>query len=114
MMADDSFRMKFPDVSLAEANQLASSLQECLRDVDPDVQVERQRDNPDSMDFGATLGLILAPAVLSAVAKGVAKWLARNSGVKLEIRQDDGTVVVLSNVDSHDVSRIMRALSRRG
>jgi hypothetical protein len=112
-MAEDSLMMRFPDSSLAEANQLAGSLQECLRDADPDLLVERQRESADTMDFGATLGIILTPAVISAVAKVVAAWLARNNGVKLEMRQDDGSVVVLSHVDSHDVPRIMRALSRR-
>jgi hypothetical protein len=112
MMADDSLKMTFPGASLAEGNQLAGSLQECLRDVDPALVVERERTSGDTMDFGASLGVILAPAVISAVAKGVAAWLSRNSGVRLEIRQDDGTVIVLSHVDSHDVPRIVRALSR--
>jgi hypothetical protein len=113
-MAEDSLRMAFPEASLAEGNQLASSLQECLRDITPDLTVERQRTSADSMDFGATLGLILIPAAVTAVAKGIGAWLKRNSGVRLEVRQDDGTVIVLSHADSHDVAKIVQALSRRG
>jgi hypothetical protein len=113
-MADDSLTMAFPGSSLAEGNQLAGSLRECLRDINPEVQVERQRASADTMDFGATLGLILVPAAITAIAKGIGAWLARNSGVRLEIRQDDGSVIVLSHVDSHDVPRIVRALSHRG
>ena len=44
-MAEDSLRMAFPETSLAEGNQLAGSLQECLRDITPDLTVERHLRN---------------------------------------------------------------------
>jgi hypothetical protein len=109
-----SLTLVFPEASTAEGNQLAVDLRDCLRDINGNVQVERLRDNPDTMDFGATLGLILGSAAVIAVAKGIAAWLARNSGVRLEIRQSDGSVAILTNLDSRDVFRIAQAISHRG
>jgi len=111
-MESESLTLAFPDTSLDEGNRLAGSLQECLRDADPDVQVERQRERQETQDFGATLAVVLGSAAVTAVAKGIAAWLARNSGARLEVRQGNGSVVVLTNLDSQDVPGIVQALSR--
>lgn len=103
--------LSFPGVSPAEANQYAADLAGILRDTHPDVQAEQRRDRDDTLDFGATLVLILGSASATMVARGVAAWLARNSGVKLQISADGA--VVASNLDSRDASRIIEALSHR-
>jgi hypothetical protein len=103
--------LSFPGVSPDEANQYAADLAGALRDTHPDVQAQQRRDRDDTLDFGATLVLILGSASASLVARGVQAWLARNSGVKLQISADGN--VVASNLDSRDASRIVEALSHR-
>jgi hypothetical protein len=53
----DTIRIRFPDLSLAEANRLAESLREAIRDAAPGTKVERHRDDATTQDFGATLGV---------------------------------------------------------
>jgi hypothetical protein len=111
-MSMDGMVLRFRDASMAEGNRLAGSLGNVLRDCDPSVRVERRREQSDTQDFGASLGVILGTAAANAVAKGIAAWLGRNSGVKLEIRRGDKVVLTATHLDSGDVSRIAEALSR--
>jgi len=79
--------------------------------VDPHVSVERRRERPDTQDFGATLSVILGTAAVTAIAKGIAAWLARNSGAQIEIRRNGRVVLRASHLDSKDVPQIAEALS---
>src|SRR5262245_3290128 len=110
-MSNQQVQLKFQGVSDKDANLLAASLLEALRDVGPDVNVQRERARADTQDMGATLVLILGTAAVQALAKGISVWIARNSGVKLEIVRDGATRVVASNLDSGDAARIAEALS---
>jgi hypothetical protein len=102
----------FLHASAAEGNRLASSLQDCLRDTDPDITVTREREQPDTQDFGASLALILGSASVTAIAKGIATWLARNSGAQIEIRRNGELVLRATHLESPDIARIAEALSR--
>lgn len=86
-MPNESLVVTFPAVSTAEGNRLASTLADALRDVDPDIVVDRQRERPDTQDFGATLAVILGTTAATAVAKGIAAWLARNRGGPAGLQQ---------------------------
>ncbi len=105
------FVLVFPDATTAEANRLAGTLADTVRDVDPGVVVERRRDRPDSQDFGASLAIMLGTAAATAVAKGISAWLARNSGVRIEIKRKGETVLVATHLDSKDISRLASLLS---
>lgn len=104
--------ISFPETTVAEANRLASGLAAAIRDSDREVRVEQRRDQPDTLDFGATLAIILGTASVTAVARGVESWLARHSGAKIQINKD-GTVIA-SNLDSRDAARIAEALRPAG
>jgi len=103
-MSASPFIISFPGTSTAEANRYSSGLAQVIRESDRDVQVAQRRDQPDSQDFGATLAIVLGTASATAVAKGVAAWLARHSGAKIEITADGR--VIASNLDSRDAARI--------
>jgi len=105
------FIITFPGASVAEANRYAADLAAVLREIDPEIAVEQRRDREDTQDFGATLAIILGTAAATAVAKGVAAWLARHSGAKIQIGADGS--VLASNLDSRDAARIAEAFSRR-
>jgi hypothetical protein len=110
-MPNAALTITFPDASMAEGNRLASTLADALRDADRNILVDRQRERPDTQDFGATLAVILGTAAATALAKGVAAWLARNSGVRIEIRRNGKLVLLANHLDSKDVPRIAEALA---
>lgn len=112
--ASESFIVTFPDATAAEANRLASTFADALREIDQSVVVDRQRERPDTQDFGATLAVILGTAAVTALAKGIAAWLARNSGARIEIRRHGKVVLTATHLDSKDVPRIAQALSSDG
>lgn len=109
-MSDSPFIITFPGASTAEANRYAADLRAALRELDQELKVEQQRDRADTQDFGATLAIILGTASVTAVAKGVAVWLARHSGAKIQINADGS--VLASNLDSRDAARIAEAFTR--
>jgi hypothetical protein len=107
-MPSEPIIIRFPNVSLAEANQNAASLAESLRDIDRSVKVEQQRDRSDTQDFGATLVLVLGTASVTAIAQGISSWISRNSGAQIEISHGK---VTAKNLNSADAARIAEALS---
>lgn len=110
-MPIESLTIVFPDASSAQGNQLANSLRNALLDVDPSVAVDRQRNQPDTQDLGASLAVIFGTAAATALAKGIAAWLAKNSGACIEIRRRGEVVLTATHLDSKDVSRIVKAVS---
>lgn len=105
-----ALQIGFGDVSDARANVLASSLLEALRDIDPGVDAQQVRPREDSQDLGTAIALVLGTAAAQAVARGIGTWIARHSGVKVEFMHDGKTVLVATDVDSKDVSKILEAI----
>jgi hypothetical protein len=54
-----TYFITFDNASAAEANRYAEELRHIILEASPDVTVQRQRDDPHSQDFGATLVLLL-------------------------------------------------------
>jgi hypothetical protein len=106
--------ISFGDATLAEGNRFAGSFAETLRELDPTIQVERVRERADTQDFGASLAVILGTTAVTALAKGIASWLARNSGAKIEIRREGQLVMTASHLDSADVPKLAQALRTAG
>ena len=55
--------------------------------------------------------LVLGTASVTAVARGIAVWLRRNSGSSIEIVKADGSRVIATHLDSLDASKIAKAIS---
>lgn len=110
-MGESPLIITFPGALAAEANRYAADLAATLRELDRDIKVEQQRDREDTQDLGATVAIILGTASVTALAKGMAAWLARHSGARIQISADGK--VVASGLDSQDAARIVEAFSRR-
>lgn len=95
----------FDGVSAARAGELARELQEALLDTAPGVKTELTRADPQAMDLGATLVLLLGTPALVALAKGVADFIAREREV-LIVRDDRGEIVY----KGHDAAAVAAAL----
>lgn len=107
-MQEDAI-ITFLSVSVAEANKLTDSLNRMIRETDRNVSVERRRTNPEAQDGGAMLAIILGSAAISAVAKGIAAWLAQHSGTMIEIQLPDGTSVKVKYASGHDTAETVAA-----
>jgi hypothetical protein len=112
-MSTDSLVISFGDASTAEGNRLAGTLCDALRDADRNVVVNRHRDRADTQDFGTSLVLVMGTAAATSLARGIAAWLARNAGARIEIKRKGEVVLIASHLDSIDVSRIAAALSAK-
>lgn len=113
-MSDPPLVFSFSDSTTAEGNKFAGSLADSLRALDPSIQVQRVRERAETQDFGATLAVILGTTAVTALAKGIASWLARNSGAKIEIRREGQVVMTASHLDSADVPKLAEALRAAG
>jgi hypothetical protein len=87
MAADSDVLVSFLDADLAMANDLAGELSESLAEDVPDLSVMRLREDPRTQDFGATLAIVLGSTAVTALAKGIAKWLARRQDARLHLKR---------------------------
>jgi hypothetical protein len=111
-MADESrrFEIRFEDLSLADAGIKAADLRETLLDASPDVNVDLKKSDATTMDFGATLVLVLGTPAVLAIAKGISAYLAREREGTLVI-EENGRVVFRGN--SSDAAKIAASLGQK-
>ena len=110
-MSVEPFTIAFSDISIAQGNKYADGLADILRDIDSTITAEIVRTNPSTQDMGATLVLLLGTASATAVAKGVATWLARQGSARIEISQNGN--VLASGLESRDAARIAEVFARQ-
>lgn len=100
--------IRFENATAADANLYARALYDELFDLDPSLSVARQRESPDTMDFGSTLVLVLGAPAVVAVARGLSNFLSRSNSGTLTIETKDRKFVA-RNVESANVAEILRA-----
>lgn len=83
--------VNFGSGDLLSRTELANSLENHLTSSTADIKVSRRREDFDSMDFGATLAIILGTASITALAEGIATWIKQRNGATV-------TIIVGSNV----------------
>lgn len=103
------FSIRFENLSVAEANVLASELRSEVIAADDRVKVDVAKDDPTTQDFGATLILVLGTPAIVAVARAIADYIQRR-GVSVSITPDGG--VSINNVRSADVANIVKNLPK--
>jgi len=104
-----TYTIKFDNVSDAEANRYASELRDVLLDATADIEVERKRDDPRTQDFGATLIIILGSAAVTALAKSLGDWLTLHRQVGITIKTPAGDFVA-TNLTSKDALKLAELL----
>jgi len=97
--------LSFDNVPVAEANRLASDLQDYLVSK-VDTQIEITKDKNNTMDFGATLAILLGTGSAVSIAKGIAYWIKKRSEVSITIKTDKGEVIA-TNLTSKDIPTVL-------
>ncbi len=105
--------IRFPELELSDAGRAARNLREQILDDAPGVDADVRKDDSSTMDFGATLILVLGTPAVVALAQGIAKWMMRERTV-LEIESDGKTVKIhAEGTLNENVARIVEALNKR-
>ena len=111
---DHTLTLSFDNADLGEANRFAAELGELLRDADAPIAVREARADPNAMDFGATLVIVLGTPAVIALAKGIADWLRMRPNARVTLKDKDGSVVA-SGLTSADARAIIeQRLAARG
>jgi hypothetical protein len=96
--AERRFGISFENLTAAEANKAALSLETALLDLGlPDVKVHLQKASGNTQDFGATLVLALGTGASVAIAKGIADWLRR--------RADAASIVIVEMGENRVIAK---------
>ena len=105
------YTIRFDDLDAADAGRAAESLRRSLQDVDPTIQANRARTDPEALDFGTVLEVVLATPAIIELAKGIANWLSRTHSSKLTVVRPDGITVVenISACDAADLAEKLQA-----
>ena len=108
-MDQQTYIIKFENISEAEANRYAGELRDMLLDATSDVEVSRRRDDPSTQDFGATLMLILGTPAVTAIAKAMGDWLTLHRQVGLTLKTANGEIIG-TNLTSKDAMKLAELL----
>jgi len=107
-----TFLVNFEGDSARDASILAAELKRFLQNSSESIHVEQRREDPHTMDLGATLTIILSSGAVVAFAEGLASWLRQRSKASIEIRKQtkvDGSVkteVVAKGVTHRTVQQL--------
>jgi len=104
-MQQYTYLLHFNELSQAEANRYAEELRNVLLNASPEIAVQRERDDPGTQDFGATLVLVLGTPAVVAAATAIGNWLQLRTKASLTIETPDKKIVA-QNVTRKDAARL--------
>ncbi len=108
-MDQQTYIVTFEGVSPADAQLYAAELRDVLLDADPDISVQRKRDNPHAQDFGATLVLLLGTPAVVAMVTAVGNWLKLRNNASLTWKTAEGQMIV-QNITSKNAAELAQYL----
>lgn len=100
--------LHFANSNAADASKYARDLVKELPSIDETLTGELVRTSASAMNFGDAVQVIVASGAATALAQGLAVFMRRNSGAKITIVNDRGTVVA-ELLNSADAARIAEA-----
>lgn len=111
-MDQHTYLVTFEGISAADANRYAEELRNVLLDATPDIIVQRRRENPHTLDFGATLVLILGTPAAAAVVTAVGNWLKLRHNASLTWKTADEQILV-QNITSRNAAELVQLLMNK-
>jgi hypothetical protein len=99
---DQALELTFPGAPKDRANILADDLRKELKRLNSSLSVEKQRNSEAAQDFGATLAVIVTSAAVTALAKGIANFIAKH-GTKIKIKAGED-IVEATGIESKDAA----------
>jgi arginine/lysine/ornithine decarboxylase len=103
-----SFKIRFEDLTAADANRAAAELQSMIED--SGIDAELVKDRADTQDFGATLVLVLGTEAAVVLAKAIYRYVAKR-GDKVVIETAEGKVLATGAAAANiDIAQTVSAL----
>jgi hypothetical protein len=107
---NEKFVIRFEEISLAEAGIKASRLREDLLDIGLEIDVQLEKADPSTQDFGTVLVLVLGAPAIVAVATGIGKYISReHATISIEA---DGKIIA-RGLRGQDAARIAEVMSKK-
>lgn len=105
----ETAQIDFEGLEPADATRLADDLARFIKTTIPDVTAEVEGHSADTMDFGATVAVVLGTPAVVILAKGMADWLRRQGDPALVITTKKGSVTVKSGLDLEAKKELIKA-----
>ncbi|VXC70609.1 conserved hypothetical protein [Burkholderia sp. 8Y] len=108
-MDKERYRFTVSAEDQATAGQASQALADMLRELDPVLDVDRQKADEATMDLGTIVNAIATSGATLAIAQGLAGWLRARKGasITIELDQSVGSVkAVVAGVDAEAAVRI--------
>jgi hypothetical protein len=106
------YTVRFDGLDAAQASRAAESLRRTLKDTDPTIKARRVRSDPEALDFGSNLEILLAAPSILELAKGISSWLGRTHSSKVTVLDIEGAVIV-ENISARDAAGLAEKLQAR-
>jgi hypothetical protein len=103
------YTIRFSHGSLRDQNISASELGKILTSVQGVTEVVQHKEQPGTMDFGASLAVVLGTGASVALAKGIADWLRGHRKAMITIVNESGKIVV-ENVTGAEANKILETV----
>lgn len=107
-MPAQAFTITLTGLLPREQEHAASELVRAIKQTDPSVTVERHPASATTMDFGASLAVILGSGAGIALAKGLQMWMGRWKNAELNL-SSNGRTVVVKGLSGRDAIRVIEA-----
>ncbi|GGK72444.1 hypothetical protein ACD591_05445 [Rufibacter glacialis] len=108
-MEKKEITIRIDKVESNEATQSARELRSYLKSEIEELQIDIKKEATDTMDFGATLVLILGAPVLVELAKGIADFI-RAYGSKAEFTIECNGKSIIFKGGTEDAAKIAESL----
>lgn len=95
----DKLIIEFPDSSAADATRLAEDLARHISTAIDGFKAEVAPGDPDAMDFGAAVAIVLGAPSIAYLARGIADWIRRQGDPALVIKRGRDSIVVKGGLD---------------
>ena len=96
----ETLEIGFPNASASDAGRMAEDLAGYVRQQAPEAKAELRQSDPNAMDLGATVALVLGTPALVALARGLADWIKRQGDPDIVIKTKKGEIVVRGPLDA--------------
>jgi hypothetical protein len=105
----ERFEVAVKGESPAESQRLVQELMRLMESAAPGTSVERRKESSETMDLGATIAVIISSAAMTAIANGIAAWLAKRQTAQISISRQGG--IQAAGLTSADAVRITEIFS---
>lgn len=109
------FEILVEAASRGDASIGARSLADHLREVQGVLEADRVKEDPQSLDLGATVEVIASSGATVALAQGIAAWLRtrRAASIRIKRNQHSGSIEAeVRGIDPQAAIRIIELVSR--